>query len=140
MTKARLLLAAVAAAAAAGTLAGTSAVAQRACPHAESDRDRITRTLQSAPSCQRAYDTMNACRSNTSGDVELAEIVIARCEGSFLAGLTAAARKSYEAERNACRQRYATRQGTMYVSFTVTCEAGVAARYAGVAERRSRGR
>ena len=116
------------------------AVAQRACPHQEGERDRITRSLQSANTCQRAYDTMNACRSNTGGDVELAEIVIQRCEGSFLAGLSPAARRAYDAEREACSRRYAKREGTMYVSFTVTCEAGVAARQAGAAERRSRSR
>ena len=116
------------------------AAAQRACPHPESDRDNITRTLQSAASCQRAYDMMNACRSNTGGDVELAEIVIQRCEGSFLAGLSPASRRTYDEERAACRRRYAKREGTMYVSFAVTCEAGVAARFAGAAEQRSRGK
>ncbi len=127
-----------------GTLfvSSTDGIAQaaRACPHQEGERDRITRTLQSAVTCQRAYDTMNACRSNTSGDVELAEIVISRCEGEFLSTLTPAARKSYDQEREACRRRYAKREGTMYVSFSVTCEAGVAARLAGAAERRSRSR
>lgn len=118
----------------------TPAAAQRACPHQEGDRDRITRTLQSARSCQTAYDLMNACRSNTGGDVELAEIVIERCEGIFLAGLSQTARKAYDDARQACRRRYASREGTMYVSFTVTCEAGVAARHAGAAERRARGR
>jgi hypothetical protein len=113
---------------------------QRSCPHPESDRDNITRSLQSAGTCQRAYDMMNACRSNTGGDVELAEVVIQRCEASFLPGLSAAARRTYDTERAACRNKYAKREGTMYVSFTVTCEAGVAARLAGVAEKRSRSR
>ena len=130
------------AAAALGLVAATAAPAsaQRTCPHQEGDRDRITRTLQAANSCQTAYDTMNACRSNTGGDVELAEIVIQRCEGSFLAGLAPAARRTYDGERQACRDRYAKSRGTMYVSFAVTCEAGVAARYGGAAERRSRSR
>ena len=113
---------------------------QRACPHQEGDREQITRTLQSASSCQTAYDMMNACRSNSGGDVELADIVIQRCEASFLAGMTPAARKSYDGERQACRDRYAKSRGTMYVSFSVTCEARIAARFAGAAERRSRGR
>ena len=68
------------AAAALGLVVATAvpAAAQRACPHQEGDRDRITRTLQSANSCQTSYDLMNACRSNSGGDVELAEIVIQR--------------------------------------------------------------
>jgi hypothetical protein len=120
--------------------AASPALAQnpRACPHEESDRDRISRTLQSALSCQVAYDLMNACRSNTSGDVEFANIVMERCEAMFLPGLSAAGRKAYDDERARCRQRYAKREGTMYLSFSVTCEAGVAARFAANAERRSR--
>ena len=74
------------------------------------------------------------------GDVELAEVDIQRCEGSFLSGLAPAARRAYDAERAACRSKYAKREGTMYVSFAVTCEAGVAARYAGAAEKRTRSR
>ena len=120
--------------------AGPAAAQQRTCPHQEGERDKISRTLQAAVTCQTAYDTMNACRSNTSGDVELAEIVIQRCEGGFLTGLSASTRRAYDDERDACRQRYAKSRGTMYTSFAVTCEAGVAARYAGAAERRSRGR
>ncbi len=117
-----------------------AAAQQRSCPHPESDRDRITRSLRAAGTCQRAYDVMNACRSNTGGDVELAEVVIERCEGSFLSGLAPAARRAYDGERAACRNKYAKQEGTMYVSFAVTCEAGVAARYAGKAEKRSRNR
>lgn len=108
------------------------------CPHPENDRDRITRSLRTAATCQRAYDMMNACRSNSGGDVELAEVVIQRCEGSFLSGLPLAARRAYEDERAACRNKYAKKQGTMYVSFAVTCEAGVAARYAGAGKGRPR--
>ena len=116
------------------------AMAQRACPHEESERDKITRTLSAASSCKVAYDLMNACRSNTGGDVELAEVVITRCEGVFLAGLNAKSRQAYQEEREACQRKYAKSRGTMYVSFSVTCEAGVAAKYAGAQERRSRGR
>ncbi len=86
---------------------------QRTCPHPESDRENITRSLQSAVTCQRAYDMMNACRSNTGGDVELAEVVIQRCEASFLSGLSPTARRAYDEERAACRRRYAKREGTM---------------------------
>jgi hypothetical protein len=111
---------------------------QRACPHAESERDRIALTLQAAATCALAHDLMNACRSNTSGDVEFAEIVIGKCEPLFAAGLSAAARRAYEAERQACIKRYPRSGGTMNVSFAATCQAGVAARYAREAARRSR--
>ena len=121
-------------------LAPAMAQSARACPHAESDQDKIALTLKAAATCKMAYDLMNACRSNTSGDVALAEIVIERCEGGFLTGASAAARRAYEMERQACRSRYAKSRGTMYVSFAATCEAGVASRYASEALRRSRSR
>lgn len=115
-----------------------SAQTQRACPHAEFDRERIEATLRAASSCRVAYDLMNACRSNTSGDVDLAEIVIARCEADFVGTLTERTRATYEREREACRQRYAGKRGTMYASFAATCEAGVAAAHADRARGRSR--
>lgn len=110
----------------------------RACPHDESQRDRIVATLKSAASCGMAYDLMNACRINASGDVELAEIVIERCEPIFLAGLSSTAKSAYEKERQACVRRYPRSGGTMHVSFAATCQAGVAARYARDAVKRSR--
>lgn len=130
---------AVAAVSLVATAMSVHAQSPRACPHNEGQRDVIAATLRSAASCQTAYDLLNACRSNTSGDVELADIVIARCEGTFLAGLAAGVKRKYEQDREACRRRYARREGTMYVSFSVTCEAGVAARYAG-SQSRSRGK
>lgn len=118
------------------TIASGPVLAQRACPHSESDREKIAATLTAAHSCKAAYDLMNACRSNTSGDVEFAEIVIAKCEQSIAAtattrGPTSNARSAYKRERDACRRKYANKQGTMYVSFAATCEAGVAVKYAG---------
>jgi hypothetical protein len=118
----------------------TPALAQPICPHAESDRDDIRRTLEAAATCKIAYDIMNACRNNASGDVEFAEIVIGKCEAGFLSNMRPAVRRSYEEERQACQRRYAGSRGTMYVSFGATCEAGVAVRYAEAAARRSRGR
>ena len=128
------------AAGAAAILATAPAVAQRACPHAEFERENIVLTLQAASSCKVAHDLMNACRGNASGDVEFAEIVIGKCEVMFLSGLGPAARRAYHEERRACQKRYAGSRGTMYVSFGATCEAGVAARYAEAGTRRSRGR
>ena len=124
----------------AGMCAPALAQSPRACPHPESARDNIALTLKSAATCKMAYDLMNACRSNSGGDTELAEIVINRCEGDFMPGLTAAAKRTYQQERQDCRSRYAKSRGTMYVSFGATCEAGVAARYASEATRRSRSR
>jgi hypothetical protein len=58
--------------------------------------------------------------------VELAEIVIDKCEKTFLSRLASARRRAYRQERGACARKYANKQGTMYVSFQATCEANVA--------------
>lgn len=119
--------------------AAAHAQSPRACPHEEWQRDLIAVTLRSAASCQMAYDLLNACRSNAGGDVEMAAAVIQRCETTFLAGLEPSAKRMYEQDRAECRRRYAKREGTMYASFSATCEAGVAARFAG-SHSGSRGR
>lgn len=113
-----------------------AALAQASCPHEESDREAIAKSIQATGACKASYDLLNACRSNTSGDVALAEIVIEKCEAGFLSGMTAAGKRSYAQEREACQRKYAKRQGTMYVSFSATCAAGVAVKFAGSGGRK----
>jgi hypothetical protein len=99
------------------------------CPAASLTLDDIVKAIEAAKSCPASYDIMNACRFNAGGDVQLAEVVIKKCEARFLAALPAKRRQSYERARMACRDKYAHEQGTMYVSFAVSCEAEVAIKY-----------
>lgn len=99
------------------------------CPVESGNLDRVEQSIEAAPTCAVAYRLMNACRRNTSSDVELARIVIAKCERSFVTRGQSARLREYNDERAACAKKYARQQGTMYASFQASCEAGVAAKY-----------
>jgi len=100
------------------------------CPFEPLDREKIVAALQSAKSCETSYALMNACRTNTSGDVEFADAVTGKCEATFLGVIDKKVLAAYAKDREACTKKYAGEHGTMYVSFAATCEAGVAVRYA----------
>ncbi len=112
------------------------------CPVESLDQAEIAEAVKAAPSCAQAYEVMNVCRTNTGGDVALANIVVDSCEKVFLATLEPAASKAYKSALDACARRFAHRDGTMSASFQATCEAGVAvvfAHRADLAAMRSRG-
>ena len=100
------------------------------CPVESLDQADIAAAVSAAPSCAQAYEIMNVCRANASGDVALADIVIQQCEKVFLPNLEPAASQAYKAARDACARRFAHRDGTMSASFQATCEAGVAVVFA----------
>ena len=112
------------------------------CPVESLDQADIAAAVKAAPSCAQAYEVMNVCRTNSGGDVALANIVVESCEKVFLATLEPAAAKAYKSALGACARRFAHRDGTMSASFQATCEAGVAvvfAHRADLAAMRSRG-
>ncbi len=105
------------------------ALALDECPAQSLAREDRIKAIEAAETCRTSFDIMDACRYNAGGDVELSEIVIKKCEARFLSKLSTGRRRSYERERKACQDKYAREQGTMYTSFAVTCEAGVAVKY-----------
>jgi hypothetical protein len=111
-------------------VASSAALAEEKCPAASLQSDDIVKAIQAAASCKAAYDVMNACRVGAGGDVELANVVSEKCEATFMARLAAGQKRAYERERAACRRKYAKKEGTLYVSLAVSCEAGVSVRYA----------
>ena len=86
--------------------------------------------LSKAPSCDQAMKLFEACQHGTSGDVGLGDIVIKKCEGAFLVGLSKSDRTAYDHKIKACWRKYAKKSGTMYRSFEAFCAAGVAQAYA----------
>lgn len=117
--------------AAAGLLiSGVAAKAAKDCPIEPFDLDKIEQAIERTPSCQAAYEMMNACRSNAGGDVGLAQVVIAKCEKVFVTRGDSSRMRTYRQEREACVRKYAKSQGTMYASFQATCEARAAVRAA----------
>ena len=77
-----------------------------------------------------SFEILSACRYNAGGDVELAGIVTERCEKTFLPTLKPPGKRAYAKARKACERKYAGKQGTMYVSAQVICEAKAAVRAA----------
>jgi hypothetical protein len=86
-------------------------------------------TIEDAIGKAAALEIFQACSYTASGDVPLGEAVIKRCEGDFAPKLSAAQRKSYDAEIKRCWQKYRRESGTMYRSFEAFCAAGVAQNY-----------
>jgi hypothetical protein len=113
-------------------LAPSAAHAERLekCPVASLDPKAISDAVTAAPSCAQAYEVMNVCRANASGDVALANIVVQICEKVFMATIEPAAAKSYQAARDSCAKRFAHQAGLQSASFQATCEAGVAVVFA----------
>ena len=100
------------------------------CPVGSLNYDDIAAAISSAPSCPAAYEVMNACLFNASGDVGFAKAVEDKCEPLFLPRLTPAQRRGYAMAGARCLNKYAGEEGSMYVSFAATCKAGVAVNYA----------
>ncbi|MBM3527487.1 MAG: hypothetical protein FJX62_05310 [Alphaproteobacteria bacterium] len=102
---------------------------QKECPHAISDPEAIVKTIGKAATCTESMEIFEACAYGASGDTEFGDAVIGRCERDFLATLGPQQKRAYEAERKACDRKYAKKSGSMYVSFTAFCHAGVAQKY-----------
>ena len=104
--------------------------ADEPCPAQSRSLDDIVATISSAPDCARAYAVMNACLFTASGDVALAKAVEDVCEPRFLDKLSSRQRRVYASEVARCRHKYEGQEGSMYITFAATCEAGVAVDYA----------
>jgi hypothetical protein len=113
-----------------GVAACAVASADEPCPAKSQSYDDVVAAIVAAPRCAQALTVMNACLFVASGDVGLAQAVIDKCEPSFLSRLSIARRRAYSAAQIHCRNKYAGKQGTMYVSFAATCQARLAAEYA----------
>ena len=98
------------------------------CP-VERSGDAITDALEKAPTCSAAQKIFEACAYVASIDGAFGGIVTEKCEKDFLTKLSAAQRKTYDREKDACTQKYAKKEGTMYVSFTAMCHSKLAVSY-----------
>ena len=104
--------------------------ALKECPFEALQRDMIIQAIAEATDCSASFEVLTACQNNTSGDVELAESVIEKCEKSFFLALKSDRRRAYEKAQRVCDDKYAKAKGTMYVSARAICRASVAVRFA----------
>jgi len=109
-----------------GALSGNDAIAADECHFGE----ELAKQIEAAPTCQSAHALHNICNYGATGDVELSSLVVAKCEASFLPGLTPAKRKIYKAKLQRCEDQEAHKEGTMYIAFAVMCQEDVAVDYA----------
>ena len=91
--------------------------------------DAISTALEKAATCEAALKLFKDCAYVASIDAMFGGIVTTRCEADFLSKLSAAQRKSYDREKNACTRKYTNKEGTMYRSFEAMCYSELAARY-----------
>ena len=92
--------------------------------------DQVEARVTEAPSCDASMQLLMACQLGSSGDVGLSLIVIKKCEGDFLASLSARVRRGYERKVGACDKRFAKESGTLFQSIRAICAAEVAHAYA----------
>ena len=104
--------------------------AQKECPGGL-DADAKEELLRKSQNCDAAMELFEACAYGASGDTGLSEAVIENCEKGFAARLSAAQRKTYDAEVKRCDAKArGGRAGSMYISAAAFCRAGVAQNYA----------
>ncbi len=91
--------------------------------------DEIVDAIDKTPACERAMKLAEDCSLGSGGDTELGAAVERKCESDFLSVLRAPQKAAYQRELGVCDRKYRNQSGTMYVSFTAFCRAGVAQRY-----------
>ena len=123
-----------------GAGSGHAAAAQE-CPYpfgAGEGADQLLKGLEAAPTCEAAYDLHNICAWGSSADAMFAQVVIPKCEASFLSGLSPAQTRAYKARLQHCTDKYAHEEGTMFIAFAASCQEEVALAFATNATAASR--
>jgi hypothetical protein len=90
----------------------------------------IADALDKAQTCAAALRLFEACGYGSSIDVQFGATVTKKCEADFLPKLSAARRKTYDREQEACTRKYIKQDGSMYRSFEAFCHAKLARAYA----------
>jgi hypothetical protein len=108
--------------------ASPPASARDECPvnGAEATADAIS----AAPTCAAAATIYGACTWGSSMDVQFGQPVIEKCEAEFAGRLPKKNRIAYDRAQARCTRKYAHREGTLYLSFAMSCAVNVAKDYA----------
>jgi len=99
------------------------------CLVTEGGLDDIEVAIEKAASCEKSMETFQACAFAASGDVQLGEAVIRKCESDFLNKLSGSEERTYHQKLKRCWQKYRRESGSLYRSFEAMCAAGVAQAY-----------
>ena len=86
--------------------------------------------IRKAPTCDKAMVAFGDCAFGASGDTGLGQIVTEKCQGDFLQKLGSWRKSGYERGIKRCNDKYARKDGTMYVAMAAYCRAQLAQTYA----------
>jgi hypothetical protein len=86
--------------------------------------------LRKAPTCDKAMELFGSCAFGGSGDISLGQIVIGKCEGTFLQKLSAGQRHAYGRKMKSCNDEYKEEEGTLSRAMAAGCRADLAQSYA----------
>jgi hypothetical protein len=102
--------------------------ARAECPvnGAEATSDAIA----AAPTCAAAAAVYAACTWGSSMDVQFGQPVIEKCEAEFAGRLSKTDSRAYDRAQKQCTNKYAHKEGTLYLSFAMSCAVNVAKDYA----------
>jgi hypothetical protein len=109
---------------------GTTSPALAECLAQSTETSAIVEAINRADGCKASFYVMRACRNNGARDVELAAMVVNRCESTFLTASSADQLTLYEKERKSCAIKYGKMEGIIYASYRAICEAVAALRLA----------
>jgi hypothetical protein len=87
------------------------------------DREAITAGIKTEFSCEGAFEILEPCALNTSGDNALSDIVLKKCEPRFLPAATPAIKAAYAKANAKCNQIAEKNEGTMYQGLAAVCRA-----------------
>ncbi|MDT3378782.1 lysozyme inhibitor LprI family protein [Labrys neptuniae] len=96
----------------------------------ESGIEGLENLLREQKSCKAATALLRECRWGSSADTSFSAIVVSICEKEFYPQLSKADQIDYGDRMQLCAYRYASQQGTLYMSMAATCQSEVAARFA----------
>jgi hypothetical protein len=86
--------------------------------------------VRKAPTCDKAMEQLPNCAAGGTGDVILAQIVVEKCERTFLKKLSAGQRRSYDGKIESCNAEHKNDEGTLSRAMAATCRADLAQSYA----------
>jgi hypothetical protein len=86
--------------------------------------------VKTAPGCERAFKTLDACQLGSSWDNALSDIVRAKCEPLFIGKANAGTLRAYKRKQAGCAQIAKKNEGTMYMVLAAVCQARAARDFA----------
>lgn len=116
---------------------GVPAIAFEKCPVDDAQTEKsgsyveaVEAAVRNAPSCDRAFRTLDGCQLGSSADNPLSDEVMSKCEADFMDKIDGAKKKAYKKALDRCNKIAEKNVGTMYQSFAAVCQAGVSRDFA----------